>query len=59
MIHACGVASAAPQFPILTDEPRHYVFVTTGLFAWLALETSASGAQRSWLDLVSARPSRE
>ena len=35
MIHACGVASAAPQFPIFTDEPGHYVFITTGLFARL------------------------
>jgi hypothetical protein len=47
MIRTCGVASATPQFPIFTDEPGHYVFITTGLFAWLALETSASGAQRS------------
>jgi hypothetical protein len=29
------VASATPQFPIFTDEPGHYVFVTTGLIAWL------------------------
>jgi hypothetical protein len=29
------VASATPQFPIFTDEPSHYVFVTTGLIAWL------------------------
>ena len=35
MIHACGVASAAPQFPIFTDEPGHYVFITTGLFIQL------------------------
>jgi hypothetical protein len=35
MIHACGVALAAPQFSIFTDEPGHYVFVTTGLFARL------------------------
>jgi hypothetical protein len=34
MIHTCGVASATPQFPIFTDEPGHYVFITTGLFAW-------------------------
>jgi len=30
MIHVCGVALAAPQFPIFTDEPGHYVFITTG-----------------------------
>jgi hypothetical protein len=35
MIHARGVASATPQFPIFTDEPSHQVFVITGLFAWL------------------------
>jgi len=29
MIHVCGVALAAPQFPIFTDEPGHYVFITT------------------------------
>jgi Family of unknown function (DUF6117) len=33
MIHTCGVASAAPPFPIFTDEPGHYVFITTRLFA--------------------------
>ena len=37
MIPTCGVASAAPQFPIFTDEPGHYVFITTGLFARLPL----------------------
>jgi len=35
MIHVCAVASATPQFPIFTDEPSHYVFITTGLFARL------------------------
>ena len=35
MIRTCGVASATPQFPIFTDEPSHYVFVTTGLIVWL------------------------
>jgi hypothetical protein len=35
MIHACGVASVTPQFPIFTNEPGHYVFITTGLIAWL------------------------
>jgi uncharacterized protein DUF6117 len=35
MIRTCGVASAAPQFPTFTDEPGHYVFITTGLFARL------------------------
>jgi hypothetical protein len=35
IIHACGVASATPQFPIFTDEPGHSVFVTAGLIAWL------------------------
>ena len=31
MIHTCGAASAAPQFPIFADEPGHHVFITTGL----------------------------
>jgi hypothetical protein len=31
------VASATPQFPIFTDEPGHYVLITTGLFARLPL----------------------
>ena len=35
MIYACGVASATPQFSLFTDEPSHYVFVTTRLFAGL------------------------
>jgi hypothetical protein len=35
MIRTCGVASATPQFPIFSDEPDHYVFVTTGLIARL------------------------
>jgi hypothetical protein len=35
MIHVCGVALAAPQFSIFTDEPGHYVIITTGLFARL------------------------
>jgi hypothetical protein len=29
------VASATPQFPFFTDEPGHYAFTTTGLFARL------------------------
>ena len=29
------MASATPQFPFFTDEPGHYAFITTGLFAWL------------------------
>jgi hypothetical protein len=37
MIRTCGVALAAPQFPIFTDEPDHCVFITTGLFARLPL----------------------
>jgi hypothetical protein len=36
MIHVCGVALAAPQFPVFTDEPSHCVFITTGLFARLS-----------------------
>jgi hypothetical protein len=32
MTHVCGAALAAPQFAIFTDEPGHYVFITTGLF---------------------------
>jgi hypothetical protein len=35
MIHTCGVALAAPQFSIFTDEPGHYVIIATGLFARL------------------------
>jgi hypothetical protein len=35
MIHVCGVALAALQFSIFTDEPCHYVFITTGLFIQL------------------------
>jgi hypothetical protein len=36
MIHVCGAALAAPQFPVFTDEPSHCVFITTGLFARLS-----------------------
>ncbi len=35
MIHVCGVALAAPQFPIFADEPGHYVIIAAGLFARL------------------------
>jgi hypothetical protein len=35
MIHTCGVASAAPQFPIFTDEPATTSSSPPASFAWL------------------------